>query len=73
MLAIKSRNDPVFICLHRPGQVEEDAVVIEAEVGEVVREVGEVVAEADLQVVAEIARDLIANIVSVNPPLSLTS
>ncbi len=42
-------------CLHRPGQVEEDAMVVETEIGQVIREVGEVVADADFQVVSEIA------------------
>jgi hypothetical protein len=43
--------------LHRTGNVQEHPVMVVAEVGQIVREVGEVVAQADLEVIAEVARD----------------
>lgn len=41
--------------LHRSGQVQEEAVVVEAQVGQILREIGEVVTQADLQVVTQVA------------------
>jgi excisionase family DNA binding protein len=40
--------------LHRPGQIQEHAVVIEAEIGQILGEVGKVVPDADLQMIAEV-------------------
>ena len=42
-------------CLHRTRKVQEQAVVVVTEIGQVIREVGEVVAKTHLQVIAQIA------------------